>query len=97
MIDFARALRDRAVLPNSTWLRSDNTEMLVVLPDDETAIRECLGTFECTYENVPKTDEPGWIRIARLPVEGRTHARMDMIFVPYLCGQIDKGIIKRIG
>lgn len=97
MIDFAGALRDRNVVPNSTWLKSDNTEMFVVLPDDDTAIRKLLDSFDNSFDNVPNADEPGWIRVARLPVEGRTFARVDIMFVPYLCGQIDKGIIKRIG
>jgi len=97
MIDFARALRDRDAVPNSTWLRSDNSEMLVILPDDETAMRKFLGTFDSAFDNVPAADEPGWIRVVRLPVEGKTFTRVDIMFVPYLCGQIDKGIIKRIG
>lgn len=97
MIDFRRALLDRNVVPNSTWLRSDNSEMLVILPDDETAVRTLMEGFESTFDNVPNPDEPGWIRVARLPVEGRTHTRVDIMFVPYLCGQIDKGILARIG
>jgi len=96
MIDFTRALQDRGALPNSTWLRADNTEMLVVLPDDETAVRNLCQEFECEFDSASPL-EVNWIRVIRMPVEGKSHSRVDMLFVPYLCGQIDKGILTRIG
>ena len=97
MIDFARVLQDRDVTPGSTWLRSDNTEMLVILPGEDTVIRKLLEKFESVHDNVPSADEPGWVRVARLPVNGKAFTRIDVVFVPYLCGQIDKGLLARIG
>lgn len=95
MIDYRRALAERGIVPNSTWLRADAAEMIVVMPDDETVMRETLKEFVSGSSGDP--NDPGWIRVARLPVEGKTHARVDVLFVPFLCGQVDTGILTRIG
>jgi hypothetical protein len=94
-IDFREVLRVRNVEPNSTWIRADGKEMFIVMPDDETVMHEALKDF--VSGSTGDLYNPGWIRVIRLPVEGKTFARTDIMFVPYLCGQIDKGILTRIG
>lgn len=97
-IDIPQALASRGVTPNSTWLRSDNAEMYVVLPQDEDVIRELCAQYACSYTDVDATDDtPQWIRVIRLAVEGRGAPSLDVMFVPWLCGKIDHGTIKKIG
>lgn len=94
-MDFKRALSDRGVTPNSTWIREDNREMLIVAPDEDSATRELLTEFENVLGSDPS--QVAWIRVVRVPVEGKIYACSDVMFVPLLIGQIDRGILKRIG
>lgn len=95
MIDFAQVLRVRGATANSTWLRSDNSELLIVLPDDETAIKALCDEFEYDYSPIGG-DQPNWIRVARLSVNGKSITRIDAMFVPYFCGLIDQGRLTKI-
>jgi hypothetical protein len=97
-VDFREALRLRGVEPNSTWMRDDGQEMLVVLPQDEEAVAEMCARFACEYKKDPdaKPEDPQWIRVLRLHLTRRTGGNMDVYFVPFICGQIDRGILKRI-
>lgn len=98
-VDFREALRLRGVEPNTTWMRADGQEMLVVMPDDESAVRDMCAQFACDYkqDRQAKPDDPQWIRVLRLYLSNRSGGTVDVYFVPFLCGQIDQGIIKRIG
>ncbi len=95
--DYSRALADRGVTDGSTWLHVDNNEMFVVMPQDEDVIRELCTQFACAYTDVNARDNtPQWIRVIKLGVN-KGSANVDVVFVPWMCGRIDKGFIKRIG
>jgi hypothetical protein len=97
-MNIQRALRERGVVPNSTWIRSDGAEMLVVMPNDEEAIRDACDEFVCMYTYPGSIDEaPQWIRVVRMGVGQRSHACVDIVYVPFMCGQIDAGVITRVG
>lgn len=97
-VDFREALRLRGVEPNSTWMREDGHEMLVVMPDDEAAVAELCERFVCEYKKDPtaKPEDSQWIRVLRIHFAKRTGGSVDVYFVPFMCGQIDKGILTRI-
>lgn len=96
-VDFKEALRLRNVEPNSTWMRSDGYEMIVVMPDDDTAIQALCAQFACSYDQKSSADDPQWIKVIRLGLAKSSQACIDIYFVPFMCGQIDKGILTRIG
>ncbi len=98
--DYREALKMRDVVPNSTWMREGGAEMYVVLPEDDESVQElieslgCTGQFEQTGESQTGV---GWIRVARIRLNGKEFAGVDTVFVPLFLGQIDKGIFTRIG
>lgn len=94
---YKQFLESRGVTSNTTWLRSDNSEMYVILPEDEEETRALCEEFACTYSGSTETD-PQYLRILRIAVESnRQGACVDVAFVPWLCGLIDQDRIKRIG
>ncbi len=101
MTDFREALKARDVVPNSTWLREGGTEIYVVLPEDDDSVKElivslgCSGQFE--HGDVGVGVGLGWIRVARMRLDSRAFAGVDIVFVPLFLGQIDHGLFKRIG
>ncbi len=102
MIDYREALRARDVVPNSTWMKKDNTEMYIVLPDDDDAVRLLMKDYavESVFSNDPDckpADGPGWIRIARIRLDNKQGANVDVVFIPAFLGHIDKGTYTRIG
>lgn len=93
---YKQALDARGVEANSTWLKVDNSEMYVVLPDDEEQTRALCEEFACVYTG--RDVEPQYLRVVRIAVDSKkAGANVDVMFVPYFCGQIDQGRITRIG
>ncbi len=101
MTNFREALKARGVVPNSTWIREGGSELYVVLPEDDESVKELIASLGCTgqFENgeVGIGVGLGWIRVARMRIEGKTFAGVDVVFVPLFLGQIDHGTFTRIG
>jgi len=102
MIDYREALKARDVVPHSTWIRDGGSEMYVILSENDDGVQELIASLGCAgmFTNVVNEVEYAtthWIRVARIRIEGKTFAGVDLVYVPLFLGQIDKGIFKRIG
>jgi accessory colonization factor AcfC len=94
---YKQALEQRGVEPNTTWMKSDGSEMYVVMPDDEEEMHSLCEKHDLVYSFNERV-EPMYVRVLRIAV-GSKHegANVDVMFAPYLCGQIDQGRLTRIG
>jgi hypothetical protein len=85
-------LASHNITPNSTWLRSDNVEMYVVLPQNEEIKHDCLSNLDNSTDLAPQ-----WIRVIKIILDGQSTSSIDVLFIPWLCAKIDHGIFKKIG
>ena len=73
--------------------------MYVILSEDDSSTQEMISSLGCAGQfddDLSKEANTGWIRVARLRLDGKSFAGVDIVFVPLLLGQIDHGTFVRI-